>query len=256
MSFEPLDLVGGSGVDSDQGPVRLNEHVTVHLRRRTVYPRFRILSTSQTAVRDTIDRFGMATASQLRRLHYAHKSPRGAKVTCSDHLLKMTKRGVIHRIPHPLNNEYVYAPAGSNARMPSLHTLDITELYVNLHESVNIHNGVYEGKFDPEPWSQRTWRGHKVTPDAYIEIGGRKYWAEIDLSSESPSVIGKKMNRYVNAFNASYTAVGEEQIVFPQVIWFAHTQERVRTLQREADKRERGLFKCALFSQALEVLGG
>jgi hypothetical protein len=245
--MEPLDLVVDPTLDPGQGPVRLNEHVTAYLRPRTVVPRYHTLSPTQTLVRDTINRYGMATSSQLRRLHY-EGTERGTRVRSSDHLLKMSRRGFIRRIPFTLNGEYVYAPIDSKSRIPNLHTLDITELMVQL---VTTFKGV---KFDPEPWAHTRWRGQTVTPDAYVLLNGSQYWVEIDRASESPSVISAKMNRFVGAFKASYVPAGETPVEFPQIIWLAHESDRVRTLSREAEKKHPGLFECALFRDAIGVM--
>ena len=70
------------------------------------------------------------------------------------------------------------------------------------------------------------------------------------LNSEHPAAIAAKMNRYVNAYNR--TDGGS----FPLVVWLAHDTDRVRTLQREANKRLPELFRCVLFDQALSLILG
>jgi hypothetical protein len=137
------------------------------------------------------------------------------------------------------SGEYIYTPPESTVRSPNLHTLDITELYVQLSH-------LDELRFDPEPWAHTVYQGHKVTPDAYVKVGRRAYWCEIDRASESPSVIGVKMSRYLTAYHNADDK-------FPQVIWIAHTTDRVRTLEREARKKnEPGLFLCLQFNEAVD----
>lgn len=245
--MRPLDSAVDSTLDSGQGPVSLSEHVTAYLPRKTVLPAsqpYRSLSPTQSAVRSTIVRYGMASSSMLRRLHYIG-TDRGTRVRCSYHLKRMTEQGFIHRIPYKLNGEYVYAPEDSKARIPNLHTLDITELMVRLSKQGGVQF-VPPLQFDPEPWAPTSWGGHKITPDAYVQLPGVHYLIEIDRSSESPSAISAKMNRYVNAYKAMD---GGE---FPLVIWIAHDIDRVRTLQREARKRLPDLFECLLFQDATE----
>lgn len=246
--MEPLDSQLDRPLDSAHSPVSLSEHVTAHLRPRTVstalHP-YRSLSTNQDAIVSTITRFGQATSSMLRRLHYSYKTPRGAIVTCSDHLLKLSRQGYVHRIPYKLNGEYAYAPKESKARIPNLHTLDITALYTELRE----HFGETM-QFDPEPWAPAKWRGQAITPDAYVKLPKAHYLIEVDRSSESASVIALKMRRYVKAYEAM------DGGAFPKVIWLAHDTDRVRTLQREANRKLPELFECVLFDEALPLIGG
>lgn len=224
------------------------------------------LSPTQSAVRTTIVRFRLATSSQLRRLHY-RGTDRGTKARSSDHLKKLTERGVIRRLPYKLNGygrgsgEYVYSAPESTIKMPNLHILAVTELYVRLTENktgaptdtddiclqppVKIDSLI----FDPEPWSHKVWGGHKVTPDAYIRTPGAHFFAEIDLDSEAPAVIAEKMKRYVSAYN------NMDGGTFPYVIWIAYEPDRVRTLQRAAKARnEPGLFQCVLFDDAINLI--
>jgi hypothetical protein len=243
-----VDRLDGSPIDHSQGPVRLDPQVTAYLRPRTVTPLYRAVSPTQDAVRLTIERFGMATSSQLRRLHY-QGTDRGVRVRSADHLLKLTKRGVIRRMPYKLNGEYVYTSVDSKARIANLHQLDVTELFVRLKvlDSVGL-------EFDPEPWATKSLGGYRLTPDAYLKLPTAHYLIEVDRGSESPSVISAKMNRYVRAFEGNAVSEDDEPVRFPQVVWLAHDVDRVRTLQREADKKEPGLFVVCLFSEAIGVM--
>ncbi len=247
--MKPLDRQVDAAINPDQRPVRRIEHVTAYLPRMTVTRRYRDLSATQDAVRKTIERFGMATSSQLRRLHYSG-TQRGTRVRSADHLKKLSERGVIRRIPYKLNSEYAYAPKDSKARVSNLHTLDITELYVRLWEAVGATL-----RFDPEPWAPTTWGGRPVTPDAYVRLPQVHHYVEIDRSSESPSVISTKMSRYVRALHASYVDDDKPAATFPQVIWLAHDTDRVRTLSRQAKlKAEPDLFVCLLFDEGTQIM--
>lgn len=129
--------------------------------------------------------------------------------------------------------------------MPFPHTLDITELYVRLSELAGRETLTY----DPEPYADKVWGGHKVTPDAYVKVGGYQAFTEIDEGSEAPNVISGKMNRYVDALN------GMDGGSFPQVLWLAHSADRVRDLAREAKKkREPELFVCVRFDEAVDYI--
>lgn len=91
----------------------------------------------------------------------------------------------IHRLQFKLSGyqrgsgEYVYAPADSKARIPNLHTLDVTELAVRL-----VEQPVRPVEFYPEPWSWSAWGGVNLKPDAYIKIGKRHFFLELDRSTE------------------------------------------------------------------------
>lgn len=218
--------------------------------RTVVRPKtpYSILSPTQSLVRQTIIRFGQASSSQVRDLHY-QGTERGRAVRASRHLKALSERGFIKRIPYRLSGfgkgsgEYIYCPPESTARTPNLHTLDITELYVRLKLVVP------DVEFDPEPWAHTTYGGYKVTPDGYVKLPGAHYWIEIDRASESPSVISAKMNRYLTAYRSL------DGGVFPQIVWLAHDVDRVRTLEREAKRKgEPGLFACLLFDEATEVM--
>jgi hypothetical protein len=208
-----------------------------------------ILSPTQSEVVNTVLRFSQISSTQLRRLHYLG-TPSGCKTRCGDHLKKLTERGEIRRMPHRLNGygkgsgEFVYTPPNSTARNISLHTLDVTEIYVRLREAGT------EVVYDPEPWAPTYYKGQKVTPDAHVKLPGiAQYFIEVDESSESPSVISAKMSNYVRA------ARSLDGGPFPIVLWVAHDANRVRMMADKArSKHEPGLFECALFDDAIGVL--
>lgn len=219
------------------------------------------LSPTQSLVVSTVLRFKQASSSQLRRLHYTG-TYRGVRARSSDHLKKLSERGLIRRLPYKLNGygrgsgEFVYQPPNGTARMPNLHTLDITELYVRLIEAGCTL------EFDPEPQAHKEWGGYKITSDAYVKILGPSYdllyFIEVDGGTEAPNVIAAKMGRYVSAMK------GLDGGNFPQVVWLAHSEDRVRDLAREAKKkREPGrkddepeLFICLPFSEAVKHIIG
>ncbi len=89
------------------------------------------------ALTDTITRFGQATTSQLRRLHYRDGSPRGRQVRASRHLKRLADVGHLRRVLGIYDGpQWVYMPRSSGARTADAHTLDVTELYVRLGETV------------------------------------------------------------------------------------------------------------------------
>jgi hypothetical protein len=206
-------------------------------------------SPTQTAVIRTVVRFGQASASQLRRLHYAG-TPRGVAVRSSRHLKRLTEQGLIRRLPYKLmgwgfgSGEFVYTAPDSKARIPNLHMLDVTELYVRLMEE--SWNPVY---FEPEPWSHSEWGGVRLKPNAYVRVGGRHYFVELDRGTEFAAALSGQINKYVSAF------YGMDGGSFPQVLWVAHDADRAAFIRREAaKKRVSGLLEVELFQETARAM--
>src|SRR5215211_2424736 len=97
------------------------------------------LSPQQLLVRQAVLKHGQLTASQVRRLLYTG-SPEGARVRSQRHLKRLTDLGLIRRFWGVYDGpaEYIYMPAGSTTRAPVFHTLDISELYVRLSETMSL----------------------------------------------------------------------------------------------------------------------
>lgn len=209
------------------------------------------LSPTQLAVTRLVYRYGQASASQLRRAIYVG-TPQGASVRCCRHLKALSERGVIKRLPYKLSGfqrgsgEFVYSAPDSKARIPNLHTLDVTELMVRLHES-----GASPLDFSPEPWCHDSWGGVALKPDAYVKVAGRHYACEVDRGTEFASALSGQMNAYVRAY------FGMDGGTFPRVLFLAHDQDRVRFIRREAGKKKvPGLFQVELFQDAIGVMTG
>lgn len=207
------------------------------------------LSPTQLAVVRTVYRYGQITASQIRRLHYVG-TPRGTAVRASRHLKALSERGYIRRVPHKTSTwergsaEFVYSAPNSKAQGPNLHTIDIVELMVRLVES-----GADPLIYEPEPWSHDVWGGYALKPDAYVTVGRRHFFIEVDRGTEFASALSGQMTKYVNAYN------GMDGGSFPQVIFLAHDADRVRFIKREADKkRVAGLFAIRLFDEGVKVM--
>jgi hypothetical protein len=138
----------------------------------------------------------------------------------------------------------VYAPVDSKARIPNLHTLDVTELAVRL-----VHQPARPVEFWPEPWSHEIWGAVSLKPDAYIKVGKRHFFLEIDRSTEYASALSAQMNAYLRAY------YGMDGGSFPQVLFICHSLERRRFIEREVDKKSlKALFKVCLFDDAIGVM--
>lgn len=187
----------------------------------------------------TVTRFSQATSSQLRRLHYQDGTERGKEVRSSRHLHRLTELGLIRRVWGVYNKfpEYVYMPAGTKTRTPYMHTLDITELYVRLRDSLIA--------FDPEPWCHISV-GHMVLkPDSYVDLGRMRYWLEVDRGTEYAAQLSQKMNRYVNAYEQW------EESTFPLCLWICHDADRKRFIETQVRRSAiPQLFTVMLFDEA------
>jgi hypothetical protein len=199
------------------------------------------------ALTSTITRFNQATSSQLHRLHYKNTNP-GAYVRSRRHLARLTKLGYIRRIQGVYDGplEYIYLPPDSKARTANMHTLDITELYVQLVTSSPDESYI----FDPEPSRFYSVGPTQLKPAGYID-SGRRYFLEVDRGTEYRAALAEKMRRYIVA----YERWDEDR--FPQVLFVCHDIDRKRFIEQVVKRQaEPALFKVALFSEYLEVVKG
>lgn len=206
------------------------------------------------AIVNTITRHQQATASQLRRLHYAGLTERSAEVTSSRNLKRLTELGKLRRVLGVHDNrapEYIYTLPGSTAK-PYDHTLDITELYVLLVE--NHVRQVSEMVFAPEGWFDNKVGVLTVTADAYVEIGDRRRYIEIDLGSERPNVLRKKMRHYHDIWSQEWDR-DTHGGVWPTVVWIVHNRARQAEVRRcIASMPEPRLHVCWLMDEVAEKI--
>jgi hypothetical protein len=205
-------------------------------------------SPTMKAVVDTVNKFQLVTSSQLLRLHY-QGTPDGMRARQNQHLLALTKRGIIKRLDYRITTgkygaaEFVYVPAEGGPTRFEPHRHDVTELYVRLKDRR------WDVVFDPEEWARPTLGGITLHPDALVRLGSRVYLVEVDRSSERPSVLAKKMNVYCRA--AQNMAGGS----FPYVLWTARTPDRLRIIHNVIKARAiPQMFKSSLFDQAVGVI--
>lgn len=222
------------------------------------------------ALVETIDRFGLATSSQLLRLHY-QGTKSGTRVRQNTHLRKLVQRGLVRRLPYRSTTnaygaaEFVYTPPTSTLEVMRPHMHDILELYVRLSVFCRGHSGYVspgdvvdlrepELQYDPEEWGRRTWGSVELHPDALVKIPSipkASFFLEVDLSTERPSVLAAKMNRYVQAFNSM------DGGKFPYVLWTCRSQTRLRTIRSVIRARSiPEMFKVCLFEEAVPMLLG
>jgi hypothetical protein len=143
------------------------------------------------------------------------------------------------------------------------HRLAVSELYVQARLAERAGRlEVLEFAAEPACWRQSSdsFGGQTILkPDAFVRLGlgadEARYFVEVDLGSESSSVIVKKARAYVAYFNAGVEQA--EHGVFPRVL-FATTSERRRGTLVEACARmpeeHWRLFTVTTLDKAIEVM--
>ena len=210
------------------------------------------LSPQQDAAKRFIELCGQATASQVRRALY-RGTEAGAAVRARRHLRALAERGMIRRLPYKLSGhqrgpgEFVYTPADSKARIPNLHQLHVIEIGVRLIEQIpEVRKGL---EFWPEPWCHDSWGGVQLKPDAYVKVGKRHFFAELDNGTEYAAALSAQMNAYLRAY------YGMDGGSFPQVVFVCHSPERARFINGVIKKKSLpALFEVCLFQDAIGVL--
>jgi hypothetical protein len=146
-----------------------------------------------------------------------------------------------------------------------LHRLAVSQLYVDLKDS--DREGLLDLlTFDGEPDCWRTFGDRfggtrTLKPDGFVRVGlgayEDRYFVEVDLGSESRSVIGRKLRFYLDYFNT-----GAEQHahgVFPRVLLLTNSEERraalVMTCERLPAEAWR-LFTITALDKAVAVFSG
>lgn len=226
-----------------------------------------------------------ATSKQVQRLFFADGSPLSNARRAQACLLRLTELGVLVRPDRRIgrssgSDHYCYAlsaagltliqdPASSGRRRiwtPSAtfidHSLDVTELYVRLHEA---HRGgrleLIEFQSEPKCWRDFAAPIGRMTlkPDAYVRIGQGEFedlwFIEVDRGTESVPALLRKFRVY-----RQYHGSGKEQHhnqVFPRVLWLAPNLKRLTQLidavsEQPADAWK--LFGVRLFDEAIDHL--
>ena len=188
-----------------------------------------------------VARFRLMSARHLQRLYYGDAASDDRR--CRRRLNQLVEHGVLGRLPRRVggrgrgSDSTVYrvgragkrllqtsggaGPAWQPSAAFAAHTLGIVDIYVDLIEQ--DRGGRIEAiDLTPEPEAWRTfgWQMKPVTlkPDAFaiVRVGGveHHYFIELDLGTESLTVIENKIGRYVDYYQS-----GPDLIVFPQVLF-------------------------------------
>jgi hypothetical protein len=227
----------------------------------------------------------LITATQLERLHFKDGSIRTRARRCRGTLQRLVDLGLLRRLERRLGGlhagsaAYIYALTSAGQRLlqvggarvrrhdPTIghvqHTLDVTELYVQLHE--HERSGACELlRIETEPDCWRHWTGpggnrEVLRPDLYTVVGvgnDELHWfVELDRATEHQPAIRRKCATY----DAYYRSGQEQQKhgVFPRVLWVVPDVARKQSLQQTiaGDKRlTQPLFLVTTWERAAERL--
>lgn len=214
---------------------------------------------------ETLEQYGQATASQIQRLHFADGSPASQGVRMRRTMIRLTVRGHVSRLTSRGvggtgggSQGYVYQAARARGRNPDVHTLDISELGVRLHEA-NRAGVLQLVEAQPEPDCHMDVGGIALEPDLWVRIRvqdrGRRCFVELDRATESAAEISRKLDRYAQA----YERWGEG--AFPLVLFVvnhelpARLTQRVQLIQRAVEKHSYGtLFRACALDGAIAAL--
>lgn len=145
------------------------------------------------------------------------------------------------------------------------HRLAVSELYIQVR--LVERQGLLDLlAFDAEPACWRTYGdafGGRVVikADGFVRLGVGAYedrfFIEVDLGTESRSVVARKLRAYLDYFNsgAEQTAHG----VFPRVLWLTNSEARRAALVEVCGRLPAGawrLFTVGRLERAIELMSG
>lgn len=151
------------------------------------------------------------------------------------------------------------------------HTLAISDLYVQVVRTARsgIELEVLDFELEPSCWrpfSDGLGGTTMLKPDAFVRVGIGGYtissFVEVDLGSESRSVIARKARTYIDYFNSGIEQA--EQGVFPRVVFLATSEPRkaaIVSVLANLGPEFRELFRISTLDRgvaalSLDKLGG
>jgi hypothetical protein len=244
------------------------------------------------ALVETLDRFRVATASQLRRLHFTSGTKAANARQVWRRLRALTDLRVVTVLERRIgggrggSTQAVFAldvagqklgaaagPAGGRRlRRPwtpgsqfLAHAVAVTELYVVLCERARADGGeVLACDAEPLCWRRFTGSGGATVwlkPDAFVRFGAGEYehlsFVEVDRATASAPTVARKLDLY-----RRYWQTGREQErfgAFGRVLLLAPHDKR-RGVLAEAVKGQptdaQRLFQAGLHEEAADLLTG
>jgi hypothetical protein len=240
----------------------------------------------------SLDRVRVATAGQLRRLHFTSGTVTANARQVWRRLRALTDLRVVSVLERRIgggrggSSQAVYALDTAGQRLASAcgpaggrrlrrpwtpgsrflaHSLAVTELYVQLRERERAGRGDLLA-FDAEPLCWRRFTGVGgvavwLKPDAFVRFGEGEYehvtFVEVDRATASAPTVSRKLDVY-----RRFWQTGREQDrfgVFPRVLLLAPHEAR-RSVLADAIKRQpteaRHLYRADLYEQAIAALTG
>ena len=204
------------------------------------------LTPRDAAILELVGRFRLVAAEQIRAVLF---SAQASKTPCDRALLRLTAGGYLARLGRLVggfgggSGQYVYqlgrkgwrtlgkGGAYRPLRTVDLHTLTITECFVQLHR-LGMAGALTVIEYRPEPAAHLHVGGTALTPDAYVEVGVHStrtkctYWLEIDRDTENADTIRGKLSRYWKVYREW------DGDVFPYVVFVVPDETRQRELER------------------------
>lgn len=134
------------------------------------------------------------------------------------------------------------------------HRLAVSELYVEARLLADAGE-LDLVTFDVEPDCWRTYtdrRGRGVTlkPDAFVRMGERELFLEVDMGTESRPVVAKKLRSYMSYFEAG--ATGHVVVLTPS----PRRQERLSDVSSRFPSTMQRSFTVTTLDRALDALAG
>ncbi|MBK6871337.1 MAG: replication-relaxation family protein [Kineosporiaceae bacterium] len=231
----------------------------------------------------TLAKVRLATSTHLEDLHCTDITRRRAQ----DVLRSLAERRLVTRLPRVIggvragSRGHVYAldvagqrvvdqASGRRPRPPRAvgpayvdHALALTQTYVDIVQAERRGElGIRE--YEGEPMCWRSFFGvggvrATLRPDAYTVLrvdGYEDHWfLEIDRSTESAAVLGRKMEQYLG-----YMRSGKEQAqhgIYPKVLWLVPDTTRARVVSKVIERQPltlKSVFLVALQSEAVARL--
>jgi len=244
------------------------------------------------AMVETLERFRVATAAQLRRLHFTKGTPAANARQVWRRLRALQDLRVVTVLERRIgggrggSSQAIFAldtagqklgaavcgPAGGRRiRRPwtpsqfLAHAIAVTELYVGASEQARAGGGEVLA-FDAEPlcWRRFTGVGGATAwlkPDAFVRFGTGEYehlsFVEVDRATASVPTVSRKLSVYRRFW---MTGRDQERFgAFGRVLLLAPNAPR-RDLLADAVKRQptdaQPLYRVALYEEAADLLTG
>ncbi len=246
----------------------------------------RLLSEKDKAILRSLQNCRYLCTAQIQRLHYeGSKNPTAGGLRAANWgTAKLRGYGLIDALERRVggvragSKSYVWTLTESGVNLlnlnnedytprkrsfePSLnfmkHTLAVSETFVQLTEICRRdHLECVRADMEPSCWRPHTDADGKpatMKPDMFAITGNGEFedswFIEVDMNTESPSVILEKCRRYVHYYR---TGLEQKQYgVFPLVVWLVYSENRKAKLQqyiancREIPENSQSIFTVIL----------